>query len=203
MLGGAGKADMAAYAAAKPLEVAPDSRVRYSTGTTCIAAGVIGSIVGRGDAYREFIQRELLDPMGISPDEVRPGFDDAGNLIGGSVFDATARAFAKFGYLYLRNGVWDGHRILPDGWVDYARTPTPAPAGSEQYGAGWWIDPKHPGRFRAGGFGGQHIVVVPDKDLVVVVLSDRLDGKDGDLRDELIDAFSGVPTVTTPRPLGR
>ncbi len=118
MLGGAGKVDMAAYAAAKPLEVAPGSRVRYSTGTTCIAAGVVGSIVGTGDAYREFIQRELLDPMGISPDEVKPGFDDAGNLIGGSVFDATARAFAKFGYLYLRNGVWDGHRILPDGWVD-------------------------------------------------------------------------------------
>ncbi len=43
---------------------------------------------------------------------------------------------------------------------------------------------------------------MPDKDLVVVVLSDRLDGKDGDLRDELIDAFAAVPSVTTPRPVG-
>ncbi len=199
MLGGAGKADMAHYAASKPLEVPPDSRVRYSTGTTCIVSGVIGSIVGRGDRYKAFIQQELLDPLGVLSADTSPGFDGAGNLVGGSVFDANARAFAKLGYLYLRGGKWDGRQILPEGWVDYARTATPAPAGTPGYGAGWWVEPKHPGEFRAGGFGGQHIVVVPQKDLVVVLLSDRMDGLDGDVRDDLVAAFDAVPDVTVPR----
>lgn len=202
MLGGTGKADMAAYAASKPLEVEPGSRVRYSTGTTCIVSGVIGSIVGHGEAYRTFIAHELLDPLGISSSEATPGFDGAGNLIGGSVFDATARSFAKFGLLYLRGGVWDGRRILPEGWVDYARTPTPPPEGTERYGAGWWVVPKEPGRFEAGGFGGQHITVVPSKDLVVVLLSDRVDGAEGEVRDDLIDAFDAVPDVTSARTVG-
>lgn len=200
MLGGAGKQDMAAYAAAKPLEVPPDSRVQYSTGGACIVSGIIGSVVGHGDDYRAFVQRELLDPMGIPANEVAPGFDGAGNLIGGSVFDTTARNFAKLGLLYLRDGTWDGKRIEPEGWVDYARTPTPAPAGIPTYGAGWWPKKSDPSRFEAGGFGGQHIVVVPKKDLVVVLLSDRLDGKDGQIRDDLVDAFANVPDAGTATP---
>lgn len=200
MLGGVGKQDMAAYAASKSLEVPPGSRVRYSTGSTCIASGIVGSVVGHGDAYRTFIQRELLDPMGIPPGEVAPGFDGAGNLIGGSVFDTTARNYAKLGLLYLRDGTWDGTRIEPEGWVDYARTPTPAPAGLPTYGAGWWLKASDPSRFEAGGFGGQHIVVVPKKDLVVVLLSDRLDGKDGAIRDDLVDAFANLPDAGTATP---
>jgi CubicO group peptidase (beta-lactamase class C family) len=200
LLGGAGKNDMAAYAASKPLEVPPGSRVQYSTGGSCIVSGIIGSIVGHGDAYRSFIQTELLDPLGIPAGEVAPGFDGAGNLIGGSVFDTTARNFAKLGLLYLRGGVWDKTRVEPEGWVDYGRTPTPAPAGIPTYGAGWWPKKSDQSRFEAGGFGGQHIVVDPKKDLVVVVLSDRLDGKDGAFRDDVIDAFAGLPEVASVTP---
>ncbi len=200
LLGGAGKNDMAAYAASKPLEVPPGSRVQYSTGGSCIVSGIIGSVVGRGDAYRSFIQTELLDPLGIPAAEVAPGFDGAGNLIGGSVFDTTARNFAKLGLLYLRNGMWDGRRIEPEGWADYARTPTPAPAGIPTYGAGWWPKKSDQSRFEAGGFGGQHIVVDPKKDLVVVVLSDRLDGKDGAIRDDVVDAFAGLPDAAAVAP---
>lgn len=190
MLSGVGKDDMAAYAADKPLEVPPGTRVRYATGTSNIIAGIIGDEVGHGEDYEAFIQTELLDPLGIAPDEVAPGFDGAGNLIGGSIFDATARAFAKLGYLHLRGGEWDGQQLLPEGWVDYVRTPTPAPAGSPEYGGHWWVEADDPGRFRAGGLLGQHIVVWPEHDLVVVVLSDRADSKDGDLRDDLAELFA-------------
>lgn len=190
MLSGEGKDDMAAYAADKPLEVPPDTRVRYATGTSNIIAGIIGSEVGHGEDYEAFIQTELLDPLGIAPDEVAPGFDGAGNLIGGSIFDATARAFAKFGYLHLRGGEWDGEQIVPEAWVDYVRTPTPAPAGWPEYAGHWWVEEDDPGRFRAGGLLGQHIVVWPEHDLVVVVLGDRGDGKDGDLRDDLAELFA-------------
>lgn len=193
MLSGVGKADMAGYAADKPLEVPPGTRVRYATGTSNILAGIVGDEVGHGEDYEAFIQAELLDPLGISPDEVAPGFDGKGNLIGGSIFDATARAFAKLGYLHLRGGEWDGEQIVPTTWVDYVRTPTPAPAGSPEYGGHWWVEADDPGRFRAGGLLGQHIVVWPEEDLVVVVLSDRADGLDGDLRDDLAELFAAAP----------
>jgi CubicO group peptidase (beta-lactamase class C family) len=94
----------------------------------------------------------------------------------------TARDFARFGLLYLRNGVWNGQRVLPQGWVDFARTPAPG-TNADIYGAGWWVNPQTgrgrplpvlidtgPERdaFRAQGFQGQVILVVPSKDLVIV-----------------------------------
>lgn len=192
MLSGVGKDDMAAYAADKPLVDPPGSRVGYSTGTSNILAGIVGDEVGHGEAYEAFIRSELLDPLGIGADEVAPGFDGAGNLVGGSTFDATARAFAKLGYLHLRGGTWDGRRILPEGWVDYVRTPTPPPAGIDAYGAHWWVDPDDPGRFYASGLLGQHVLVWPAEDLVVVVLADRADSLDGELRDDLATLFAAA-----------
>ena len=197
MLGGVGKDDQAAFAAAKPLEVPPGTRVRYSTGTSNIVAGIIGDEVGRGDPYRQFIQDRLLDPLGIPASEVVAGFDASGNLIGGSKFDTTARNFAKLGYLHLRGGEWDGTRIVDTSWVDDERTATPAPAGTPGYGAHWWIDPDHPTRWYMSGLAGQHVLVVPEHDLVVVVLADRYDGKEGQLRDELVDAIVGPASSTS------
>lgn len=195
MLGGVGEADMAHYAADKPLEVEPGTRVRYATGTSNIVAGIIGRIVGTGDDYEAFIDDELLTPLGIDLADTRLGWDGAGQLIGGSVFDLTARDFARFGLLYLRGGEWDGQRIVPETWVDDARTPTPPPAGTESYGAHWWTYDDCADGFRAGGLNGQHIVICPEQDLVVVVLSNRVDGKDGQVRDDLVAAFAdAAPT---------
>ncbi|GIU84039.1 MAG: hypothetical protein KatS3mg008_0814 [Acidimicrobiales bacterium] len=197
MLGGVGSKDMAHYAADKPLEVEPDTRVRYSTGTTNIISGVIGRIVGRGKDYERFVEEELLEPLGIDIRRTVIGWDAAGNLVGGSRFDMTARDFARFGLLYARDGIWDERRILPEGWVDYARTPTPAPAGTEGYGAHWWIYEDCEGGFEAGGFNGQHITVCPTLDLVVVLLSHRVDGRDGEIRDSLVRLFSRVPPAVS------
>ena len=101
-----------------------------------------------------------------------PKFDDAGTFVGSSYVYATARDFAKFGYLFLRDGMWDGTRILPEGWADYSRTqvavdPDPPHFG---YGAQWWIWPDHDGSLACHGYEGQYIVVVPERDLVVVHL---------------------------------
>ena len=100
-----------------------------------------------------------------------PKFDDAGTFIGSSFCFATARDFARFGLLYLRDGVWDGRKLLPEGWVDYARTPTFQQPGAEadgRYGAHWWLDIGGPGSFSANGYDGQFTVCVPDLDLVLV-----------------------------------
>jgi CubicO group peptidase (beta-lactamase class C family) len=108
--------------------------------------------------------------------------DPKGTYLGGSLVWASARDFAKFGYLYLRGGVWNGVQVLPEGWVDFARSPGPA-ANTNVYGAGWWIipaegplthrqnaDSEPRDAFHAGGHEGQTIWVVPSRDLVIVRL---------------------------------
>ncbi|WP_018148611.1 serine hydrolase domain-containing protein [Henriciella marina] len=121
----------------------------------------------------------LFDPIGM---DAQPEFDAAGTYLGGSLVWASARDFAKFGYLYLRDGVWDGERLLPEGWVDFSRR-DPVSTEVNVYGAGWWLgadpDPVPAGQaattppfdvFSAQGHEGQTIWVVPSKDLVIVRL---------------------------------
>jgi CubicO group peptidase (beta-lactamase class C family) len=170
MLFGAGKPDAAAYAAALPLEHQPGSVFHYSSGTSNILSAVVARALGaRGDAYREFLRRELWDPLGMKSAD--PRFDEAGHWIASSFVFATAQDFARFGLLYLRDGIWEGRRILPEGWVDHARTYT----GTDEetgmgYGAHWWLVPGSLGIFRCSGYNGQRIIVVPPLDLVIVRL---------------------------------
>ena len=98
---------------------------------------------------------ELFGPLGMTSAD--PRFDAAGTFIGSSFLYCTARDFARFGQLYLGDGVWEGRRILPEGWVDFARTPAPAPVDEEfGYGAHWWLWDRHgfPGTFAAHGYEG-------------------------------------------------
>jgi CubicO group peptidase (beta-lactamase class C family) len=71
--------------------------------------------------------------------------DGAGTFVASSYVFATARDFARFGLLFLREGQWEGKRILPEGWVDHVRTPTPA-APRGEYGAGFWLNAGIPDR---------------------------------------------------------
>jgi len=172
MLFGSGKDDVAGYASALPLEHPPGSVFNYSSGTTNIVDRIVGQAVGGGEAgMRGFMADELFGPLGMTSAD--PRFDAAGTFIGSSFLYCTARDFARFGQLYLADGVWDGRRILPEGWVDFARTPVPVPAEEEfGYGAHWWLWDSHgfPGTFAAHGYEGQYIIVCPDRDLVLVRL---------------------------------
>lgn len=168
MLFGAGKADVAAYAASQPLIYAPGTFWNYSSGTSNIVSRILSRAAGAtGEAFAAFITRELFGPLGMN--SASPKFDTAGTFIGSSFCFCTARDFARFGLLYLRDGVWDGRRILPEGWVDYARTPTPVPPTERLgYGAHWWLGMAGPGSFSANGYEGQYTVIVPELDLILV-----------------------------------
>src|SRR5258707_12357966 len=85
-----------------------------------------------------WMRASLFDRIGMA--SAQPEFDAQGLYIGSSFVYAAARDFAKIGLLYLRDGVWDGQRILPSGWADFARSPTAA-ANGEAYGAGWGVTP--------------------------------------------------------------
>lgn len=168
MLFGAGASDMAAYTASQALIHEPGSRFNYASGTTLLLCRILADAVGAGPAFERWMNDVLLAPLGI---EARLTFDDAGTWVGSSFLHTTARDFAKFGLLYLRDGVWDGQRILPEGWVDYARTPRAVDDDDGgRYGAHWWIRRDDDSVFYASGYETQRIIVDPGADLVLVRL---------------------------------
>jgi CubicO group peptidase (beta-lactamase class C family) len=169
MLFGDGKNDVAAYAASQPPEHAPGAHWSYASGTTNIVSRIAArALDAYGPDFKRFMTARLFEPLGIQ--SAIPRFDNAGTFIGSSYCFMTARDFARFGLLYLRGGVWDGRQLLPEGWVDYARTPTfqQPGAGDNRYGAHWWLDLGGPGSFSANGYDGQFTVVAPDRDLIIV-----------------------------------
>jgi CubicO group peptidase (beta-lactamase class C family) len=171
MLYGEGKDDMAAYAASLPLVHEPGSVWNYSSGTTNIISRIVGDVVGGGQGGMEaFLHDRLFGPAGMH--SAIPKFDTAGTFVGSSYVYATARDFGRFGELYRNDGVAaDGTRVLPEGWRDHARTKT---AHDDEinldYGAQWWMCPDFVGSFACHGYEGQHVVVLPDRQLVVVHL---------------------------------
>lgn len=174
MLFGAGIDDHAAYASAFELEASPGTTWRYSSGTSNIVARIVQDAVGgTTDSMRTFLHESIFVPLGMTSAD--PRFDTAGTFVGSSYLYATAQDFARFGLLYLRDGVWDGRRLLPAGWVDRARTVTPQSRVDEvhDYGEHWWVwrgDIATHGAFGAHGYEGQYTLVVPGLDLVVVRL---------------------------------
>jgi CubicO group peptidase (beta-lactamase class C family) len=153
--------DWAGWAIEQELEAEPGERFEYSTGTTAVLAEIVADQVGGPDALEEFMWTELLDPLGIQSTTFVE--DSTGQFAGGLGFDSTIRDFARFGYLFLRGGEWDGDQILSTEWVDYSATPSP---GLDVYGAQWWLDGPD-GNLIAKGLFGQYILVVPDRDLVI------------------------------------
>jgi len=173
--------DTAAFAASIPLAHPPGSKWSYSSGTTNIVSRIIRQAVGGSDAdYFAFPYRELFHKLGMNSAVLEP--DASGTFVGSSYLYATARDWARFGQLYLQDGVWNGERILPEGWVAYSVTPTlAAPQGG--YGAQFWLNagspddpddrwmPKLPTDiYSTRGLDGQFVTVIPSHDLVVVRL---------------------------------
>ncbi len=172
MLFGKGKDDVAHFAADRPLKATPGERFNYSSGTTNVISSMVARLVGSGGPYEEFLQSRLFDAIGMRSS--RATFDPAGTFIASSFAYCTAQDFARFGTLYLRDGLWDGERLLPEGWVDHARRLQSIDESTGNgYGAHWWVDPDDVdgfGTFWANGYEGQSIMVVPGLDLVVVRL---------------------------------
>lgn len=162
-----GKDDVAAFAEGRPLAHPPGTHWNYSSGTSNIVAAIAGRAIGGGaEETGDYLSRELLEKIGMRTST--PKFDAAGTFIGSSYLFSSAQDFARFGLFYLRDGVWDGERILPEGWVDHARTTTSN--SDREYGAHWWLRLAGEDSFHCSGFQGQYILCVPSRDLVVVRL---------------------------------
>jgi CubicO group peptidase (beta-lactamase class C family) len=191
MLFASGQHDVAHFAADRPLAHPPGEHYSYSSGTTNIAPGLVRDIVGAGDDMVAFLRDELFAPIGMR--SATPRVDEAGTFIASSFVYATARDFARFGYLYLRDGIWDGRRVLPEGWVDHARRiRSQDEETGNYYGAQWWVFGDDLGSFWANGYEGQSIFIVPALDLVVVRLGKTPADRSPNLkrwRSAVADAF--------------
>jgi CubicO group peptidase (beta-lactamase class C family) len=192
MLYGTGVDDHAAYAAARPPAHPPDTVFNYSSGTSHIVARIVCDRIGRGQEAEAWMRDHLFDPIGMTT--ASPTFDTAGNFVGSSYLEATARDFARFGLLHLRGGEWEGTRVVPAEWVDDGRTMRAIDeSNGRPYGAHWWGVDDGRGTFWASGFEGQRIMCVPQNDMVLVRLG-RSPGDDAGnallaWSDDLIAAF--------------
>jgi CubicO group peptidase (beta-lactamase class C family) len=199
MLFGESGPSHAAYAAALPLDHPPGTFYNYSSGTTNIIARIIGDLVDgkvgdvgadpddRRIAIESFLHERLFAPVGMT--SAIPKFDGAGDFVGSSYVYATALDFARFGELYRHDGVTsDGVRILPEGWSQQARCFSALdPDNGCEYGRHWWMWPEIPGSLVCHGHEGQYIVVVPDRELVVVHLGKTPSPETAKLRARLRD----------------
>jgi len=168
--------DMAAFAAGKPLAHAPGEVFDYSSGTSNILSRIVRDrLLAAGRSYEAFPRTALFDRIGMSSAVFEP--DHAGVFSASSYVYATARDWARFGWLYLNDGVFNGQRVLPEGWVAYSRTPAPASDGD--YGAQIWINGSEADPFFKelpddvflfSGHDGQYVVMIPDKNAVIVRL---------------------------------
>lgn len=195
-----GAVDVFDFVTSRPLQFPPGTEGRYRNSDPLTLGYLVKKIVTeRGEEYLTFPQRALFDEIGIRKQVLET--DPYGNFVLTGYDYGTARNWARLGLLYLRDGVFEGKRLLPEGFVDFVSTP--APAWKEPvYGGMFWVNgngeyplPKET-YFMAGG-GGQRTFLVPSRDLVIVRMG-HFEGDGPDMRSELNRALAGILEALPP-----
>jgi CubicO group peptidase (beta-lactamase class C family) len=175
--------DMASFTAAQPLEGTPGSKWNYSSGTTVLLSRIWQRAAGGGADALSLPHNRLFAPLGMNSAVIEA--DARGNLVGSSYMYANTLDWARFGQFLLQDGVWQGKRILPEGFVQGMQQVAPASEGKYGQGQVWrWgpfsdipgePNPDTPYHLPADtywmlGHDGQSIAIVPSQQLVVVRL---------------------------------
>ncbi len=152
----------------KNMKSAPGEVFNYSSGNSHLISAILTQVTGMPEA--EYVRKNLFEPIGIQ--DFAWWSDTQGITIGGFGIWMTARDAARFGQLYLKEGKWGERQIVPAQWV---RISTSSHGPNKAYGYNWWIDtPKEQQKYSmyyAEGYGGQYIFVVPELQIVTVVMS--------------------------------
>ncbi|MFA5989253.1 MAG: serine hydrolase [Sphingomonas sp.] len=154
-----------------PLEARPGTRFRYANNDILLAMLSVRTALG-DKLYATFPRDALFSKIGMA--HTVGETDWQGNYIGSSQVWTTARDLARFGLLYANDGLWNGERLLPQGWRSYVSTPSgPQPGTGEfGYGATFWLMNKSAGvpadTFSADGNRGQYVVIIPSRNIVIV-----------------------------------
>ena len=196
----------AAYAERKPLVRPPGSSWYYSSGSTNIIAAVLRQTFPDEREYLRYPRERLFGPLGMRSAVLQP--DASGTFVSASALYASARDWARLGLLFLRDGVWNGERLLPEDWLAYSLRAT-VPAPNDRYGAHIWLNLPHSAdfgeppmprdAFYMQGHDQQVVAIVPSRDLVIVRLGLTRPGGDWDNARELgplVDAFPERKTAS-------
>lgn len=166
------QADFARFVFDQPLESPVGSKWCYSSGNPNVLTYQIRQSLHNDQEYYQFPYSRLFNKIGM-PDAVFE-VDASGTFVGSSYIFATARDYARYGLLHLQDGVFNGERILPEGWVAYSSSPNKESKG--EYGALFWLNqsgkiPSAPAdMYWCQGYDGQRLFMIPSKELVVVIL---------------------------------
>jgi CubicO group peptidase (beta-lactamase class C family) len=189
------------YAATRPLQWPPNTVGRYRNTDPVLVNYLIRlAVEGRGEDYLSFPQRALFDKIGVRTMVIET--DPYGDLLTQGYDLASARDWARLGNLYLQDGVWEGQRILPEGFVKFVSTLAPAWVADDRpiYGGFFWINgdgelPVPKDAYYMSGAGGQYTMIIPSHDLVVVRLGHFKGDEAGsqDLNKSLALLMEAVP----------
>jgi CubicO group peptidase (beta-lactamase class C family) len=171
-LGYTGAIDAFEFATTRPLQFEPNTFGRYRNSDPLALGMIIRDVVRkRGEEYLTFPQRALFDRIGIRRQVLET--DPYGNFLLNGFDYGTARNWARLGMLYLNDGMWQGQRLLPEGWTKFVSAPAPAWKDST-YGAMVWVNargvwpelPRDAFAFRGAGL--QDVYVIPSRNTVIV-----------------------------------
>jgi len=157
------------YTLNQPVAYTPGTFYAYNSGGSHVLSVILTEIAGMDTL--DYAQSRIFSPLGMR----RPTWQRSpqGEIVGGFGLELTARNLAKFGFLYLNHGFWDGEQLVPADYVAAATSyqSTGDSTGGASYGYQWWVsEPQGMAGYFALGFIGQYVYVVPDRDLVVVVI---------------------------------
>ncbi len=181
------------YILSKPMRYRPGTDWNYSSGDSMLLSRVIEKSTGK-DPF-EYGKEKILDKIGIK--NITWEKDGAGHTITAWGIRTTARNFARFGYLYLKNGYWDGEQIIKKRWVEESLLPVSSHYPEELsmidfYGYQWWLLPAlenyqsyniPPKTYLAWGLYTQQIFVIPEKELLIVRLGYDNDADNDEWRE--------------------
>ena len=176
-----------------PMAERPGAQFNYCNGATFLLSAILQQKTGM-DAL-SFAEKHLFKPLGISG-VIWPS-NPQGVTIGYGQIHMRPRDMAKFGYLYLNNGLWEGNQIISSRWIKDSIRKHVATNGLLDYGYQWWTTGS--GEYGAMGYGGQFIFVVPHKNIIAVFTSNL------DLKDIFIPSVflrsNIIPSVKSDKPL--
>ena len=173
------------WAATRPQQWLPNTIGRYRNSDPVLISYLVRlGVEGREENYHTFPQRALFDKIGIRSMVMET--DPYGNFLSQGYELASGRDWARLGNLYLQDGVWNGERILPEGFTQFVSTIAPAwkADGRPIYGGFFWVngDEKRPipkEAYMMRGAGGQSTTIIPSHDLVIVRLGHYKGAKTG------------------------
>ena len=179
------------YVLDRPMEYEPDEVWHYNTGASHLLSGIVQETTGM--TTLDFAEQHLFDPLGI--DAFYWYSDRMGVYFGGYDLQLRPLDMAKFGYLFLNNGTWDGQQVLSSDWAVESTTTVTTLSNGRGYAYQWWTMPDV-GVYYTAGLYGQYIFVSPEEDIVAVFTSgygfSDIDENPSMFRNYILDAVTDI-----------